>query len=45
MVVLGFERDGEVEEEIMTVRVCIYKVKGCASQYAGAPSGSHLMDT
>ena len=34
---LGFERDGEVEEEIMTARVCIYKVKGCAVQLRRCP--------
>ena len=26
-VALGFERDGEVEEEIMTTRVRIYKIE------------------
>ena len=34
---LGFERDGEVEEEIMTARLCIYKVKGCAVQLRRCP--------
>ena len=34
---IGFERDGEVEEEIMSARVCIYKVKGWAAQLRRCP--------
>ena len=34
---LGFERDGEVEEEIMTAQVSIYKVKGCVAQLRRCP--------
>ena len=34
---LGFERDGEVEEKIMTTLVCIYKVKGCIAQLHRCP--------
>ena len=43
---LGFVRDGEVEEEIMTGVWCVFIRTGTTHHYyAGAPGGSHLRDT
>ena len=42
---LGFVREGEVEEEIMTGVWCVFIRTGTAQRYyAGAPGGSHLKD-
>ena len=43
---LGFVREGEVEEEIMTGVWRVFIRTGMAQRYyAGAPGGSHLKDT